>query len=158
MAGPPTTFDSAGGDAAAAPGGGERLAMRLLVVYAAVLAVIAFSPTPVDREATGLLREVARIVPLLSYGVVEFTANILLFVPLGALLALALPHRRGLVVLISLAVTLAIESCQALFLAQRTPSLRDIVANTLGAAVGLVVVLILERRATAARGDARAGH
>jgi glycopeptide antibiotics resistance protein len=118
-------------------------------VYGAVLALIAFWPTPVDREAAGLLREIARVVPLLSYDVVEFTANIALFVPLGVLLAFAFPHRRGLVVPMAVAVTLVIESGQALFLTQRTPSLGDIVANTLGAALGLVVVLVAERRAVA---------
>nr|WP_242061524.1 VanZ family protein [Microbacterium ureisolvens] len=110
------------------------------------LALIAFWPTPVDRGAAGLLRTISRAVPWLTYDVIEMTANIVLFVPLGILLALALPLHRGLVLPIALATTLVIESCQALFLTERTPSLRDIVANVLGASIGLALVLLLERR------------
>jgi VanZ family protein len=122
----------------------RRTGLRLLVLYGAVLAVIAFWPTPVDRDATGLLREIARVVPLLTYDVVEFTANVALFMPLGVLLALALPRRRAL------AVTMIIELGQAAFLAERTASLRDIFANTLGAALGLLIVVIAERASSGA--------
>ncbi|WP_109210456.1 MULTISPECIES: VanZ family protein [Microbacterium] len=120
--------------------------IRLLLVYGMALALIAFWPTPVDRGAAGLLRTISRAVPWLTYDVIEMTANIVLFVPLGILLALALPLHRGLVLPIALATTLVIESCQALFLTERTPSLRDIVANVLGASIGLALVLLLERR------------
>lgn len=124
----------------------RRIGLRLLALYAAALALIAFWPTPVDRGATGLLREIARVVPLLSYDVVEFTANIALFVPLGVLLALALPRRRVLVLPIALVVTSAIEVGQAVFLAERTASVRDVVANTAGAGLGLLLAVIAERR------------
>ena len=124
----------------------RRVGLRLLALYAAALALIAFWPTPVDRGATGLLREIARVVPLLSHDVVEFTANIALFVPLGVLLALALPRRRVLVLPIALVVTSAIEVGQAVFLAERTASVRDVVANTAGAALGLLLAVIAERR------------
>lgn len=155
MADAPVPFDASPDPAGAGASWRKRVAGRVLVVYAAVLALIAFWPTPVDREAAGVLRAIARAVPLLSYGVVEFTANIALFVPFGVLLALALPRRRGLAVPIAVAVSLVIESGQAMFLAQRTPSLRDIVANTLGASVGLTIVLILDRRAAAGRARRR---
>ena len=124
----------------------RRVGLRLLALYAAALALIAFWPTPVDRGATGLLREIARVVPLLSYDVVEFTANIALFVPLGVLLALPLPRLRVLVLPIALVVTSAIEVGQAVFLAERTASVRDVVANTAGAALGLLIAVVAERR------------
>ncbi len=120
--------------------------IRLLVVYGAMLALIAFWPTPVDRGATGLLRAISQAVPWLTYDLIETTANVALFVPFGALLALVLPLHRGLVVPLALATTLVIESGQALLLAQRTPSLRDIVANVLGAVIGLAIVHLRERR------------
>ena len=82
--------------------------------------------------------------PWLTYGVIEFCANILLFVPFGVILALALPTRRRLVLPIALAVTVVIELGQAVLLTQRTPSLRDVLANFLGAAVGLLAVLVIE--------------
>ena len=124
----------------------RRVGLRLLALYAAALALVAFWPTPVDRGATGLLREIARVVPVLSYDVVEFTANIALFVPLGVLLALALPRRRALVLPIALVVTSAIEVGQAVFLTERTASARDVVANMAGAALGLLLAAIAERR------------
>jgi hypothetical protein len=124
----------------------QRRGIRLLFIYGVVLALVAFWPVPVDRGASGLLRAISHAVPWLTYDVIETTANVLLFVPFGVLLAVALPLHRGLVVPIALAATLLIESGQALFLVQRTPSLRDIVANVLGAAVGLAIVVIVERR------------
>jgi glycopeptide antibiotics resistance protein len=113
-----------------------------------VLALIAFWPVPVDQGASGFLRSISSVVPWLTYDVIETGANVLLFVPFGVLLALALPLQRGLVVPLALATTLVIESGQALFLADRTPSLRDIVANVLGAAIGLAIVILIERRKT----------
>ena len=126
---------------------GQRRGIRLLVVYAVVLALIAFWPVPVDQGASGFLRSISSVVPWLTYDVIETGANVLLFMPFGVLLALALPLQRGLVVPLALATTLVIESGQALFLADRTPSLRDIVANVLGAAIGLAIVQLAERRA-----------
>ncbi|MFE5407282.1 VanZ family protein [Microbacterium sp. NPDC056569] len=120
--------------------------IRLLVIYAVLLALIAFWPTPVDRGASGLLEAITHAVPWLTYDVIETSANVVLFVPFGLLLALALPLHRGVVIPIALATTLVIESGQALLLAERTPSLRDIVANVLGAAIGLAIVHLRERR------------
>jgi hypothetical protein len=122
----------------------------LLAGYGMALALIAFWPVHVDRPAMGFLRALARAVPLLTYDVVEFTANVLLFVPLGVLLAIAMPRRRAWAVPIALVVTAVIEMGQALFLDDRTASLGDVVANTLGAAVGLAIVLMVDRRTSVA--------
>lgn len=127
-----------------------RFGIPLLILYGVALALIAFWPVPVDREARGFLSALARAMPLLTYGVVEFTANVLLFAPLGMLLALAMPRHRVWVVPVALVVTGAIEAGQALFLDERTASLRDVVANTLGAACGLVIVLLVERMSSGA--------
>lgn len=126
------------------------ISIPLLVLYGAALAFIAFWPVPVDREATGLLRALARALPLLTYNRVEFAANVVLFVPFGILLALAMPRQRVFVVPLALLVTGVIEASQALFLDERTATFRDIVANTAGATVGLMIVLIAERMASGA--------
>lgn len=123
-----------------------RIPQLLLALYAVALAAIAFWPVPVDRGVAGPLRAISAAVPWLSYDVIEVTANVLLFVPLGVLLSLVLTGRRRLVVPIALAVTILIELSQALFLEARTPSLRDIVANLVGAAIGLGIVVMVERR------------
>ncbi|MFC8682656.1 VanZ family protein [Microbacterium ureisolvens] len=120
--------------------------IRLLLLYGVMLALIAFWPVPVDRGASGVLEAITRAVPWMTYSLIETAANVALFVPFGVLLALVLPLHRGLVVSIAFATTLLIESGQALFLAERTPSLRDVVANVVGAAIGLAIVLVVERR------------
>lgn len=116
-----------------------------LAVYGFVLALIAFWPSPVDQGAGPILHSITAAVPWLTYSVIEFSANVVLFVPLGAILSLALPSRRKWVVPIALAVTILIEVGQALLLTQRTPSVRDVIANTLGAAIGLLAVVVIER-------------
>jgi VanZ family protein len=121
----------------------RRGARVALVVYAAVLAAIALWPVPVDSGARPLLRGVTRWFPMLTYTRIEFSANILLFVPLGILLMIML-RRRYLVLPIAIAVTVSIESAQALLLDERTPTVQDIIANTAGACFGMLVVAVLE--------------
>lgn len=139
-----------GRTAAAGPASAARLLREpraWLGVYAVALAVIAFWPSPVDRDAGPLLAAVTRAVPWLTYDVIETSANVLLFVPFGLLLALSLPRRPWLAVPVALVVTVAIELGQAVFLAARTASLRDVIANVAGAAIGcLIAVWIAKRR------------
>jgi len=45
---------------------------------------------------------------------------------------------------VALLVSLAIESVQAVYIAARTPSVYDIIANVSGAALGLVAVAVFE--------------
>jgi glycopeptide antibiotics resistance protein len=116
-----------------------------LAGYVVALALIAFWPVPVDRAAQGLVAAITRAVPFLTYDVIETAANVVLFVPLGALLALVLPRRALLVLGIALVATVAIELAQAALLPERTPSLRDVLANLCGAAVGLSIVLLVRR-------------
>ena len=70
----------------------------------------------------------------------DMIANVLLFVPLGFLLRLARPRdRRGSVVLVVLSaalISVAIEAVQ-LFDTTRESTLLDVVANTLGAWIGV---------------------
>lgn len=120
-----------------------RIARIVLTMYAVALALIAIWPVPVDSGAGPLLRAITRVVPVLTYARIEFGANILLFVPLGALLALLLT-RRYLIVPIALVATVAIESMQALMLERRTPSVMDILANLTGACIGLLLVAGIE--------------
>lgn len=115
-----------------------------LVAYVMLLTGIAFWPVPVDSGAGPLLRAITKLFPILTYGRIEFGANILLFVPLGLLLALILRRRRYLVLPIALIATVAIEAVQGVLLGARTSSLLDVVADATGACVGLVVVEAIE--------------
>jgi hypothetical protein len=115
----------------------------LLGGYLLVLTLIALWPVPVDSGAGPLLRAITRVFPVLTYARVEFSANIVLFVPLGVLLALILQHRH-LVVPLAFLATVTIESMQALMIDKRVPSVMDIIANVAGACLGLVIVAFVE--------------
>ncbi|WP_091703747.1 VanZ family protein [Microbacterium sp. cf046] len=121
----------------------RAIARALLTVYAITLALIAFWPVPVDSDAGPLLRQITLAFPPLTYPRIELLANILLFVPLGALLMLII-RRRYLILPIAVAVTAVIECSQALMLDRRTPSMLDIIANTVGACVGILIVAALQ--------------
>jgi glycopeptide antibiotics resistance protein len=86
--------------------------------------------------------------------VVEFTLNIGLFVPGAFAAALLWPRVRWWQwVLVGFAVSGAIETVQGVFLPSRQAEWRDLVANTVGAAVGAGLGLLLHRvvRRSAAR-------
>jgi hypothetical protein len=121
----------------------RAVARVLLTVYGIGLALIVLWPTPVDANAGRLLRAVGRAIPLLTYPRIEFAANILLFVPLGLLLMLIM-RRRYLILPIAIVVTVTIESVQGLLLDRRTPTMLDIIANTAGACIGMLIVALVE--------------
>lgn len=129
-----------------------RIASVLLVAYVAIVAVIAFWPTPVDRPlSVVIVRALAWLrangIPWLRYDHLEFTANVVLFVPLGLLATLLV--RRGLAWLAPLACIAAsalIEVTQAVVLPGRFSSVADVVANGLGGVIGMLLGLALARR------------
>jgi VanZ family protein len=121
----------------------SRWARTALGIYIAVLTLIAIWPVPVDSGAGPLIRAITRVLPVVTHARLEFGANILLFVPLGALLAVIL-SRRYLVVPIAFVTTVGIESVQALALDRRVPSVMDIIANVTGACLGLLLVGLVE--------------
>lgn len=116
-----------------------------LFVYAVVLAAIAFWPVPVDSGSGPLLMRITRLLPLLTYDRIEFTANIFLFVPFGALLTLLITRDRWLIVPIVFLTTVTIEWTQDALLPARTASVFDVVANVAGACAGILLVAGYER-------------
>src|SRR5690606_12272950 len=82
----------------------------------------------------------------LSYTVFEFLANIALFVPLGLLLVAALPRANAWVVLLlGYSSSATIELVQTL-LPSRFPTLSDVIANTIGTAIGCVIARMFVQR------------
>lgn len=124
------------------PSRGLRAPHIAMIAYGGVLAAIAFWPVPVDRDAGSVLRLITKIVPLLTYPRIEFSANVLLFAPLGFLLILLLPARPWLAMPVSFLVSVTIECVQAVALHERTPSILDVVANTAGACLGIVLAVL----------------
>lgn len=108
-------------------------------------------PTIAGAEVDGFVRRLVRqlqAVPgagWITYSGVEFTANVAMFVPLGVLV-LAWRGRWWHGILGGLAVSAAIETWQLLFLPTRVADVRDLVANTIGAAVGVGAFVLLSRR------------
>ena len=121
-----------------------QVAARLLLApYAVALGLVVWLPASEASKATGVVfaiakwvSELAGIDPTTTSTVLEFLANIVLFVPLGLLVAVAWPRLRPWrVVLLGFAVSFTIELVQTL-LPSRFPTISDVIANTVGAALG----------------------
>ncbi|WP_165314437.1 VanZ family protein [Agromyces protaetiae] len=130
-----------------------RTAARVLLApYLVVLGFIVFLPARSARRVTGIVGWAADVVA--SYGaprepaaiVFEFLANIALFVPFGALIVLAWP-KLGVwpPIVAALVVSTVIELVQ-LGLPSRVATISDVVANTTGAAIGVLLVMALRQR------------
>ena len=123
-----------------------------------VLGLIAFWPVPVDRGAATYLNRWLRqlhrwgVPPWFDYGVVEFSSNVVLFAPLGALVAIILGRRLwwgGAVA--GFMLSTVIELGQMAFLPARFPSAADVAANTIGAMAGALAARLFMARREAVR-------
>ncbi|MCY1218160.1 UDP-3-O-(3-hydroxymyristoyl)glucosamine N-acyltransferase [compost metagenome] len=142
----------------------RRTLLVLLGAYVASLACIAFWPTPVDRPLAGFLKDVLAVLHTydvtagIRYSHVEGAANIMLFVPLGLLVAQFFPPRRFWIApATGLLTSTVIEAIQFLLLSQRQASLRDVTNNTLGALLGAFLAHVTNRRRGAAQSEPGAG-
>jgi glycopeptide antibiotics resistance protein len=136
----------------------RRALQAITVGYLGVVGWITLGPQPLDKRGVGILRSVLGVLAQfdltrwITYDLVEFTANIAMFVPVGLLFLLLVGRRRWWLALGGgVALTCAIEFTQ-LFLPGRFSDVRDIVANSLGALLGVIVGLILRRVSTAVTG------
>ena len=127
--------------------------MWALGAYLLGLGLIALWPVPVDQGASVFLERSLRqlhrwgIPPWFDYGVVELASNVILFVPLGALVARILGARLwwgGAAV--GFLLSILVELAQLVFLPARFPSVIDVAANTLGALVGALSALLFMAR------------
>ncbi|MGX1934347.1 VanZ family protein [Microbacterium resistens] len=122
----------------------------LLAVYTAFVLVVTMWPAPEQLEFDGIATRVLRMLHNIGvpewfgYDKLEFTANVGMFVPLGFLLGLALP-RKGwwLAVILLPAFSGGIEATQGLALENRVSTILDVLANTTGGYIGLLVAMIL---------------
>ena len=119
-------------------------------MIALAVITITFWPTPVDRPfqlGIGRLLAVLHrhgLPEWITYAVIESASNVVMFVPIGALIAiLARPSLWWVSGVLGLLVSSCIEISQLLFLPQRYASLADVAANTSGALVGGAIICIL---------------
>ena len=128
------------------------VARGLLAPYLVLLGLVVFLPARETERVTGLVAILADV--LAAFGVarepaasgLEFLANVALFVPFGLLLPIAFPNTPGfLVVQIGCLLSVGIELVQVV-IPSRVPAVSDVIANTIGVAVGLGIVRLGLRR------------
>ena len=135
-----------------APGPSRRVRQRrtlaaLFLLYIGVLALVVFWPSPVDQDSAGTLKAVLRrlhgmgMPGWVNYSFVENLANVLMFVPFGLLGAAWLSERRiWMAAAGGIAASCLIETAQAVLLPNRFATIYDVTANSLGAALGCILV------------------
>lgn len=134
----------------------RTLLLRIVfAVYLVAVGLIVWSPAPDAGRFTGIVAVAARWLEAIglpfepSYIVLEFTANIALFVPFGMLAMTAFRMRVWSTTAAGLATSLLIEGVQ-LFLPTRYSTVSDLIANTAGALIGALVVAAWRRRGLSA--------
>lgn len=132
-----------------------RWIVALLVVYAMLVAVVVLTPVSYAAivHAIGEWLRDSMGLDWFGTGWIEFVANIVMFVPLGLLLTL-LTRRHWFGMILALALSVAAELAQ-IVVPSRQPSLRDVVANVLGAAAGAAIAwaIVIRREGRHRRDD-----
>lgn len=121
----------------------------LTAAYLVFVGWLTLTPQPIDgREQEFIVRVIdglhrRGILESLDYNRLEFLANIGLFVPVGAFVVLLIGARWWWVALLGcFALTGFIEAAQNL-IPGRVPDERDLLANSVGGAIGVLVALVL---------------
>lgn len=153
---------------------GRRVAIRerrlrwvsvvVLLGFLIVVVLITLTPGPPDpdgqRQMIAWLARAHRAgLPLwITYDLIEFSSNVVMFLPLGLFGALALPsRRRWLAVPALVLLTVGIELTQGAGLPGRFASVSDVLANSLGGLLGyLLAVLVVRMLRRHGRGRHRA--
>lgn len=79
----------------------------------------------------------------ITFNLLEFVANVLLFLPFGVFFVLLFGRGRWwLAILLGIALTAGIEFAQQ-FIPNRVSDVRDIVSNSMGAVIGTVFALVV---------------
>lgn len=131
-----------------------------LLCYGAVVALVTLTPNPVgpgfEHHVTGLIEIFhAKGLPTwFGFNWLEWVANVVLFIPLGMFVTLLLPQRLQWVALIVLPlISVAIETTQHLFFPARFATVEDVLGNSIGGAIGVLIAWLL--RVAVHRRDAK---
>ena len=135
--------------------------MRVLatVITAVVVGLLTLGPQPGDPNQPGGLQELfdrwhaGGLPAWIDLPLLEFCANVAMFVPVGAVAASWL-GTWGASVFAGAAATSFIECFQGVFLPDRVADPRDLLANTLGAALGAAALLAARRKVRGSRAPA----
>ena len=128
----------------------KALKIALLVSYLAVLISASLWPTPVDgggfiwyltSEVLKFAQQVSWL-HWLQYSQLEALANMLLYLPLGVFLVLFIRKAPTWLLVISPAiVSMVAEGIQRFFLPARYPTLDDVINNSIGGAIGVLIAV-----------------
>lgn len=121
----------------------------MTAVYLALVGFITLGPQPLHGQGDTLLRRVldrfadTEYTSWITYSRVEFGANVMMFLPVGLFFLLLFGRRRWwLAIIASIVLTGAIEFTQ-LFLPTRVSDPRDLLSNTIGGTIGVLLGLAL---------------
>ena len=128
-----------------------RVVLALLsVAYLCAVGWLTLRAQPYGADLAGILDRVLHWLAArpatawITFDVVEFWSNVAMFVPLGVIAVLWFGVRGWWTApLLGLLVSGVIETAQALFLDTRVPDVRDLFANTLGAVLGMLLILLI---------------
>ncbi|MFE6735648.1 VanZ family protein [Microbacterium sp. NPDC057650] len=127
-----------------------RVARILLAPYLVVVLLLTWLPAEDAGKVTGIVATVAHglegLVPFeVGYPILEFLANVAMFMPLGALTAVAWPRlNAGWIIGAGAVFSTVIELVQ-LTMPSRYSTVSDVIANTTGMAVGALVAVAWRR-------------
>jgi glycopeptide antibiotics resistance protein len=131
-------------------------------LYLAGVAWITLGPQPVALVRAGGIWKLLALLQRHSstawihYSTVEFSANVLMFVPIGLFLLLLFGRRLWwFAVIMGVLLSSVIEFTQ-LYLPGRVSDVRDLASNSLGALIGVLVALVITWPAAARRRKERA--
>ena len=128
----------------------EWLGTSALVICLGLVLLATMWPTPLDQDYSAAVDKLLAVlhrngIPLwFGYNKLEFSANIFMFIPLGFLIALVLPTKTWwLALLICPALSIGIELTQAVALSARFATISDVIANSTGALIGILLAVVL---------------
>ena len=128
----------------------EWLGSGALVCCLGVVLLATMWPTPLDQDYGAAVDKFLAVlhrngIPMwFGYNKLEFSANILMFLPLGFLIALLLPAKTWwLSLLICPAISIGIELTQSVALSARFATITDVIANSTGALVGILLAVVV---------------
>ena len=128
----------------------EWVGMVALFFCVGVVLLATMWPTPLDQDYGAAVEKFLAVlhrngIPFwFGYNKLEFSANILMFVPLSFLIALVLPTKTWwLSLIICPTFSIGIELTQAVALSARFATLIDVIANSIGALIGIFLAVLL---------------
>ncbi|MCU1439823.1 MAG: VanZ family protein [Rhodoglobus sp.] len=116
--------------------------------YLAIVGWLTLTPQSGNRQDSLLWRialffDAHASTEWITFNVLEFAANVAMFVPIGLFFVLLLGRRQWwLAVVLAVVLTLGIEFAQR-FIPNRVSDPRDIMSNSAGAIVGVLAALLL---------------